>query len=145
MAGRLSVHAVHEGDMRIRATTGEHTVQMDYPMGGAECGAFTPLQLLLASLAGCGGNTMALLLRRHDQPVSGIEVTASAERRDEHPTVLTDIELAFEVRGAGLDEDVVRRALVIAEEKLCPVWAMLKPGTPIRATLSIVQEDAALV
>ena len=145
MADRLSVHAVHDGDMRIHATTGEHTVQMDYPMGGAECSAFTPLQLLLASLAGCSGNTMALLLRRHEQAVSGIEVTASAERSDEHPTVLTGIELQILVRGTDLDEDVVRRTLVLAEDKICPVWAMLKSGTPISATLDIVQESAAVV
>ena len=140
MPSQLSVQAVHQGEMRVSATTGAHTVQMDYPMGGAAAGASTPLQLLLASLAGCSANTMALLLRRHEQPVSGIEVTASAVRRDEHPTVLTDISLEFVVRGAGLDEALLRRSLTIAEENLCPVWAMLKPGTPISATLTIVEE-----
>jgi putative redox protein len=140
MPSELSVHAVHQGEMRISATTGAHRVEMDYPMGGGDCEAFTPLQLLLASLAGCSGNTMALLLRRHELAVSGIEVTATARRRDEHPTVLTDIDLEFVIRGAGLDEEVVRRSLVIAEENLCPVWAMLKPGTPISSSLTIVEE-----
>jgi putative redox protein len=140
MPSQLSVHAVHQGEMRICATTGDHAVQMDYPMGGAECSAFTPLQLLLASLAGCAGNTLALLLRRHELSVDGIEVAARAARRDEHPTVLTDISLEFIVRGADLDEALLRRCLVIAEENLCPVWAMLKPGTPVTSTLTIVTE-----
>jgi putative redox protein len=142
MPSELSVHAVHQGEMRISAVTGDHTVEMDDPMGGGACSAFTPLQLLLASLAGCSGNTMALLLRRHDQKVTGIEVEAHATRCDEHPTVLTDIDLEFVVSGEDLDEAVVRRSLVIAEENLCPVWAMLKPGTPITSSLTILQEVA---
>ena len=140
MPSQLSVHAVHRGEMRVSAVAGDHTVEMDYPMGGGDCSALTPLQLLLASLAGCSGNTMALLLRRHEQKVSGIEVSALASRRDEHPTVLTDIALEFTVRGADLDEAIVRRSLVIAEENLCPVWAMLKEGTPIAATVTLVEE-----
>jgi putative redox protein len=138
MPSELSVHAVHQGEMRIDAVAGDHTVEMDYPMGGGGCAAFTPLQLLLASLAGSSGNTMALLLRRHGQQASGLEVDAVASRCDEHPTVLTDIRLEFTVRGAGLDEAVVRRSLAIAEESLCPVWAMLKGSTPITATLRLI-------
>ncbi|MFA4964321.1 MAG: OsmC family protein [Thermoleophilia bacterium] len=140
MPSQLSVHVVHRGEMRVSAVAGDHTVEMDYPMGGGDRSALTPLQLLLASLAGCSGNTMALLLRRHNQKVSGVEVSALASRRDEHPTVLTDIALEFTVRGTGLDEAIVRRSLVIAEENLCPVWAMLKEGTPIVATVTLVEE-----
>ena len=140
MPSELSVHAVHQGEMRISAVAGDHTVEMDYPMGGGDCSAFTPLQLLLASLAGCSGNTMALLLRRHEQQVSGLEVRAVGARRDEHPTVLTAIDLEFTVRGTGLDEDVIQRSLAVAEEHLCPVWAMLKDGTPITASLRVVAD-----
>jgi putative redox protein len=155
MPSELTVHATHRGGMRIDANCGEHCVQLDYPVpaglpllryeddcaspeGG--CEGFTPLQLLLASLAGCAGNTMALLLARGDQPVKGIEVTARGRRRDEHPTVLTDIDLEFTIRGEGVDEAAVQRALAVADAQLCPVWAMLKPGTPIGATYTIVPD-----
>jgi putative redox protein len=155
MPSELTVRATHCGGMRIDASCGEYTVQLDYPAPAGlpvlryegdcaspdgACEGFTPLQLLLASLAGCAGNTMALLLARGAQPVNGIEVTARGTRRDEHPTVLTAIDLEFTIHGGDVDEAAVRRALAVADEQLCPVWAMLKPGTPIGATYTIVPD-----
>jgi putative redox protein len=141
MPSELTVHATHRGGMRIDASCNEHLVEMDYPMpADGVCEAFTPLQLLLASLAGCAGNTMALLLARTEQPVKGIEVTARGQRRDEHPTVITEIALEFTIRGEGIDEAAVERSLTIADQQLCPVWAMLRPGTPISASFAIVPD-----
>jgi putative redox protein len=141
MPSELSVHAVHEGEMRIRATAGAHAVIMDYPMRpDQQAAGLTPLQLLLASLAGCSGNALAILLRKAKQPVAGIEVRARGDRREQHPTVLTSIALEFLVRGAGVDPEAVALALRASEEKICPVWAMLKGGTPITASFRVVDE-----
>ncbi|MBI5526552.1 MAG: OsmC family protein [Deltaproteobacteria bacterium] len=103
MPTELTVHAVHQGGMRVCAGTDGHTVQMDYPLKpGEELAGLTPLQMLLASLAGCSANTlMAVLVRRMQQPVRGMEVHAHGLRRDEHPMVLTEITLDFMVRGRG--------------------------------------------
>jgi putative redox protein len=139
MPSQLTVHATHQGDMRIVADARGRSLQMDYPMksGGEE--GMTPLETLLASLAGCSGDTLALLLRRAAQPVEGIEVFARATRRDEHPTVLTDIALEFVVRGADVRPAAVQTALAQAEATLCPVWAMLKPSTRITFSYRIVE------
>ena len=133
MPTEAHVHAVHEGGMRITASDGEHSITMDYPLPGADGGlaGITPLKTLLASLAGCSGNALAVLLAKMRQPVSGIEVDVNAVRRDEHPTVYTEIGLEFIVRGEGVDPGAVARAVAAAEGQICPVWAMLKPGTPI--------------
>ena len=140
MPTEAHVHAVHEGGMRITAGDGEHSITMDYPMPGADSdlAGITPLKTLLASLAGCSGNALAVLLAKMRQPVSGIEVDVNAVRRDEHPTVYTEIGLEFTVRGDGLDPAAVARAVATAEEQICPVWAMLKPGTPITATCRVL-------
>ena len=139
MPSELTVHAVHEGEMRFTATAGDHAVTFDYPLSPGQTGAGpTPLQMILASLAVCSGSTLGLVLRRMGQQVEGLEVHARAQRRDEHPTVLTEITLEFEVRGTDVDAPLVQRALTIAEEQLCPVWAMLKAGTPITASFRLV-------
>jgi putative redox protein len=141
MSTELLVHAVNEGAMRIDAEAGGHTVTMDYPLEpGAVLAGFTPLQLLLASLAGCSGNTLALLLRRMKQPVRSIEVAVRGLRRDEHPTVITHIDIEFIVHGAGVEPATVARALTQSEEVLCPVWAMIKPATPITPSFRIVAD-----
>lgn len=138
MPSELTVHAVSEGGMRYAVTAGEHNFTLDYPLDpGEPTAGATPLQTLLGCLAVCSGSTLGLVLRRMQQPVEGLEVRARGQRRDEHPTVLTEIALEFEVRGAGVAAEAVERALKIAEDQLCPVWAMLKPGTPITASFVI--------
>ncbi len=138
MSGELMVHAVNEGGMRFAVTAGEHGLTLDYPLGPDDATAGpTPLQTLLGCLAVCSGSTVGLVLRRMQQPLEGLEVRARGQRRDEHPTVLTDIALEFEVRGAGVSPEAVQRALALAEDQLCPVWAMLKPGTPITTSFVI--------
>lgn len=140
MTTELTVHAVHQGDMRIVATARNHAIQMDYPRSAQDetIGA-TPLELILASLAGCAGNTMALLLRKDQQPFEDLEVIAHGQRREEHPTVITEIHLEFLLKGKGLDSASVRKALDLAEARICPVWAMLKGSTPITSTIRIVE------
>ena len=132
MPSELVIQADYEGGMRLTAGDGEHSVTVDYPLEpGQEVAGLTPLKLLLASLACCAGNTVPLLLAKRGQPVSGLRVTARGERRDEHPSVLTRIEVEFALRGTGLDPAVVEHCIALADEKLCPVWAMIRPGTPI--------------
>jgi putative redox protein len=142
MPSELTVRSVHQGGMRMVATAGCHSLTMDYPLNGEQSAGMKPLEVLLSSLAACGGSTVALLLQRAKQPVSGVEVIAHATRRDEHPTVLTEISLEFVITGAGVEPAVVQRIIVKADEQLCPVWAMLKPGTPIRTSCRIVAGQA---
>lgn len=82
MSTVLSVRAVHQGGMPVCASTGAHEVLMDYALRLDEpCAGFTPLQMLLASLAACSVNSLMVVLRRRlDQPVTGIEVDVRALR-----------------------------------------------------------------
>jgi uncharacterized OsmC-like protein len=75
-----------------------------------------------------------------NQPVDGLEVYARGMRRAEHPTVLTRIFLEFVVKGS-VDPEAVAKSLAISEEQLCPVWNMLKSGTPITASFRIAQNS----
>ncbi len=139
MPTELSVRAVRETGMCFTASTGQHSVCLDYPLGPGATAGPTPLEMLLTSLAVCAGSTVALVLERMKQPLAAMTVEAKGTRREEHPTVLTSIALEFGVAGAGLDADRVAQALAIAEGQLCPVWAMLKTGTPITATFHMVE------
>lgn len=144
MSSELVIRAVHQGGMRYTADDGEQAVAIDYPLEpGEACVGLTPLKLLLTSLAGCSGNTVGLVLARMRQPVQAIDVNARGVRRDEHPTVLTDISLEFLVRGDDIDPEAVQKAIALAESQLCPVWAMLKEGTPIHASFRIETPQVA--
>jgi len=133
MKTELKVRAIHQGGMRVLASDEQFQVSMDYPMDADEnpIGP-TPLTMPLASLAACSLNSVAIVLKKMQQPAAGLEVEVHGARRTEHPTVLTDISLEFTVKGS-VDPAAVARALQMSEERLCPVWAMLKTSTRIRA------------
>ena len=118
--------------MRVDVRVREQVLSMDYP--AAAGGLPTPLEYLLASLSACAANTLALVLAKQaGNPADVVEVEATAERSTNHPTVLTAIELVYQLRGAGLTPEIVENSIRIAEERLCPVLAMLKPGAAIRS------------
>lgn len=98
----------------------------------------TPLEMLMASLAACAANTLNLVLsRKMGATVDDLEVSVGSEKRGDHPTILTRIELGYHLRGEGLDVGLVERAVRLAEDQLCPVLAMLRPGTTITSTWDV--------
>lgn len=134
-----AVEAVHLEGLQFTATAGPHSVTTDYPLKPDDVGVGQrPLELLLASLASCAGGALMALLRRGGHCVAGLTVRARGRRRSEHPTVFTEIALEFVVCGT-LDESVVADALEQSEARICPVWAMLKPATPITSSFRVVE------
>src|ERR1039457_3924519 len=143
MTTELFVHAIHQGGMRVLASTQNHQVLMDYPLQPGDAGeGLTPLQMLLASLAACSANSVMVLLKKMNQPIAGLEVEARGLRQQEHPTLLTEISLEFLVKGSSVAPEAVAPALKLSEEKICPVWNMLKGGTRITATFRVVEQPA---
>ena len=137
----LKVRAIHQGGMRVLANDGEFDVRMDYPMAPNETTTGpTPLTMLLASLAACSLNSVQVILKKMQQPVEILQVEARGTRRTEHPTLLTDIELEFTVN-RGVDQAAMARALQLSEERLCPVWNMLKASTPIKASFHMQPDN----
>jgi putative redox protein len=142
METEVAVHAVHEGGMRVRTSDGQFDNLMDYPMKSGDWVAGpTPLTMLLASLAACSLNSVMVVLKKMQQPLNGLEVNARATRSTTHPTVLNKISLEFIVKGDGVDAGAIERALQVSEERLCPVWNMLKASTPIHAEFHIQRSE----
>ena len=114
-----------------------HRVPIDHsPPLGDGCG-IKPTELTLMSLAACGGQTVISLLEKMKQDVHSFRVTAAGKTRDEHPQVFTEIHLEFRLAGAGLNAELVEKAVRLTEEKYCPVWAMLKPAVRITSAILI--------
>ena len=132
-----TAEAVHQQGLRFVVTNGPHSVTTDYPLKPDDPGVGPrPLEMLLGSLASCAGGALMALLRRAGQPVGGLKVSARGQRRAEHPTVFTEIALEFVVTGP-VDSAAVAKALEQSEASICPIWAMLKPATPISSSFRI--------
>ena len=94
-----------------------HVVVMDGPpeAGGRNLGV-RPMEMLLLGLGGCSNFDVVSILRKARQPVESCEAFLEAERADEDPKVFTKIHLHFVVKGRGLKENQVRRAVELSSE-----------------------------
>jgi len=116
------------------------SVAVDFAAEGETIDGFSPLELLLTSLAGCSGQVAVGLLTRMGQEVKDLTVRARGTKKEVHPKVLTSIELEFEFRGGTLNSASVEKALSLSEERFCPVWAMIKAAAPIKATYRLLAD-----
>jgi putative redox protein len=137
----IQTEADFRGGMKFLGTSRSgKTVDIDHVPGDAVPDGYSPLELLLASLAGCSGQVVVGLLKRMGQDVRGLVVRAHGLKNDVHPTVFTSIGLDFEFRGGRIEGPSVENALALSEDRFCPVWVMLKASVPITAKYEIVPD-----
>jgi putative redox protein len=121
-----------------------HIVPMDTtPEFDGDSSATKPLELLLIALGGCTGMDIVPLFKKMRQDVTAVELNISAERAEEHPRVYKKIDIEYVVSGRNLDEDKVKRAVDLSQEKYCSVSAILKKACPVNYTVRILAEQPA--
>jgi putative redox protein len=140
MAIESRAETVFKGGMKFegRSARAGAAVALDFAREGEALEGFTPMELLLTSLAGCSGQVTVGLLKRMGQEVADLTVHARGTKKEIHPAVFTSIELEFEFRGGRLDAASIEKALALSEDRYCPVWAMLKMAAPIKATYRLL-------
>jgi putative redox protein len=82
--------------------------------------------LLPLSLAGCAGWDVMGILIKQRQAVERFEVAATSERDPDPPWTFRKIHLLYRVEGRGISEAAVRRAVELAHDKYCSIYATLK-------------------
>lgn len=141
MAKESHIDIVFQGGMKFLGRSGRAgmAVQLDFAREEEEAiDGYTPMELLLTSLAGCSGQVTVGLLKRMGQEIKDLTVRARGTKKEVHPAVFTAIELEFEFRGGKLDPAQVEKALALSEDRYCPVWAMVKAASPIKATYRLI-------
>jgi len=123
---------------------GKLPLTMDYvpPLGRGE--GYTPLELLMVSLGTCYGTTLKFILAGQLQKdIRGLTVRVEADRATAHPTKFDTIRLILNVDSPDLTMEILTAAAALAEEKYCPVWAMIKGNASIETKLTITNQTAA--
>lgn len=120
----------------------KHTVLMEpSPESGGEGLGFKPSQLLLVGLAGCTGVDVVNILQKGRYHLSGLEIVVSGEQAKDPPWTFERIHIEYIVRGIGLREEAVARAIELSETKYCSVAATVSGKAQISTSFSIVQEQ----
>ena len=121
------------GEGRYKATNARGGV---LPVGSGGDPDFTPVELLLAALAGCSAIDVDLITGKRASAVS-FDVVAEGEKiRDDQGNRLTDLRLTFDVRfPEGEDGDrareVLARSIAQSRDRLCTVGRTVQVGAPI--------------
>jgi putative redox protein len=130
---RRAVDLTMMGAGRFKATNRRAGV---LPIGSGEDPDFTPVELLLASLAACGAIDLELVTRKR-APFETFAARATAHKvRDDQGSHLVSIEVTFEVTfppGDAGDQAraVVPRTLQQIEDRLCTVGRTVTLGEPV--------------
>jgi putative redox protein len=110
--------------------------------GGAEKVGGSPMEFLLAGLAGCTAIDVVLMLQKQRQQVSGITVEAFGDRAETHPKVYTDVTIRYTIRGKQVNPRTVERAIKLSEDKYCSASAMFsRAGAAIVTEFEIIEEE----
>jgi len=102
-----------------RAGSG-HSIKVD---GDSKAGN-SPMELVLIALCGCTAYDVVTILQKKREPLTGVEVSANAEKAPTPPSVLTEIKLTYRVAG-NVSRKAVEDAVRLSEKKYCSVAAML--------------------
>jgi putative redox protein len=96
-----------------------------------------PMEMVLMALGACTATDIVIILTKKRQKLESLEVICSGERALQPPTVWTKLEIVYRLRGV-LEENAVKHAIALSEEKYCSVQAMLKKTAKITLRYEIL-------
>jgi putative redox protein len=131
-----------ENAMFLGESGSGHAVVMDGPpeSGGRNLGV-RPMEMLLLGMGGCTSFDVMHILHKGRHDVRDCEVLLDAERADSDPKVFTKVHIHFVVKGKGLSDAVVGRAIQLSAEKYCSASIMLGKTAEITHDYEIAEID----
>jgi putative redox protein len=120
---------------RVRLRWSRALVFTGGPEGGPEittdsdgAAGLSPTQILLASVAGCMGVDVKMILDKSRVPVDSLEVLVEGDRVATPPRRFEALRLTYRVRGPRAeDEAKLERAVQLSRDKYCSVLHTLRP------------------
>jgi putative redox protein len=130
------------GEGRYKATNRRGGV---LPIGSGDDPDFTPVELLLAAIAGCTAIDVDLITGKRAKAES-FDVHASGEKiRDDQGNHLTNLKVSFDITfPEGPDGDaargVLQRAIDQSRDRLCTVSRTVALPTPVEMVIALNDE-----
>ncbi len=128
--------------MQFVAESAGHSIVVDGAPGFGRDTGMPPMRLLLLGAAGCSAMDIVHILKnRMHKALTGLRIEVEAEQAEDHPKVYTRIEFKYRLKGKGLKEKDVRRAIELSNTKFCSAAIMLGKTAEIVTSYEIEEED----
>jgi putative redox protein len=98
----------------------------------------SPMELVLIGTGGCTAYDVVHILEKGREPVADVAVELDADRAETEPKVFTRIHMHFTVKGRGLNEAKVARAIQLSVEKYCSASAMMEKTATLTHDFELV-------
>lgn len=138
----VKAKVTYTGGMQFVASSDSgHAVVMDAgpEVGGTNTGS-RPMELLLMGIGGCSGMDIISILKKKKQNVTGLEANIKGTMADDYPQRYTEIAIEYVVRGRGVTDEAVKRAVQLSMDKYCSVKATLEGSARINFSYKIIEE-----
>jgi len=118
------------------------TVLMGEPKDGKPF--ISPMEMLLAGLAGCTGIDIIDILKKKRQLPTEFKIKVRGNQKvDSYPKVYTEFQVEYLLWGENLIAKDVEQAIQLSEEKYCSVGGTLAKAGPIHSTYRILKPGQA--
>ncbi|WP_119065933.1 OsmC family protein [Rubrobacter indicoceani] len=134
---RTTIHVERLAGKRYAATnSGRDRLLVDAtsPEEGVSVG-MRPMEALLASLGACSALDVMEVLEKRRTPPDFYRVELVGERAEEHPRRYMRITVKHIVKGGGVEDKHLQRAVKLSHEKYCSVHASLNAEIEFEAVL----------
>lgn len=134
---QVSLRRVRKGVLELSNDRGS-TMLVGQGEEAEDAANFTPVELLLAAIAGCSAIDVDYIAGKRAEPTQFDVDSSGLKVKDEHGNRLDDIALTFTVRfpeGEAGDRarEMLPKAIAMSQDRLCTVSRTVILGTPIDA------------
>ncbi|PYZ92376.1 osmotically inducible protein C [Salipaludibacillus keqinensis] len=126
----MKFHFNHDEGFETEFEFGKLTVS------GNEEKGYRPFQLMVSSIAVCSGSVLRKVLEKQRMSVEDLQVEADVTRDPERANRLTHIKLHYVIKGEGLTDKKVAKAVELAS-KNCPMAQTVIDSVELTETFEI--------
>jgi putative redox protein len=124
-----------EGTLFEGRSESGHTIVFD--SSAEHAGGPSPMEAVLAALCGCTSVDVVSILQKKREPITGLTVSATAERAEQAPRVFTRIHLVYRI-GGKVAKKAAEDAVALSKGKYCSVSLMLEKAVEIDYSIEYV-------
>ncbi len=100
--------------------------------------AISPMESVLIAAGSCSSIDVVDILKKGRFEIEHCECELNAERAENPPRVFTKIHAHYKVKGTGIADKAVARAVQLSAEKYCSVMLMLAGNVDIETSYEIL-------